>query len=805
MWQSVHMAAEHDMHNPPAAESRAVESNVETHVLDLTTVCVRSGSVLLPRALIGRFPEGQFVAQSDGGELLLEFVAPRSLAGLADLFELHGLRANDRLVFVFEDDALRLTVHKRERARAEGDGRRPGKRAAASGHGASAAPGTPAQAGTPAQTGARAQAGTPAQAGARTTDGAQTSSAQAQRAQALAARGSISDWQAAVERQEAQVIAERRAEALNQKGITVDRFSGPVGELVPQPPRRRESTSTSGSGAGAPPSRASGSGGRGVPSGAKAPARGDAWGELPAQPGEGTPAQPEESVRAVTRVRLEGGVPAGTVGAARPKELASAHDVWARRQHARWQPLDTVVAAKHDPRVFDADFPDTVVRAFRRGPNGSLRPEPALVKDETVQATRPAQPVERGSRTRSAPSTRQEPTQAPRGVPTSAASGERVLHARDAGDRFEPAYREDRSYRDEPAYGADQPGHREHAADMFESPLAAAAADQAGLRRAGFNAGFDADLDADLDGGPDERADLDHLVEEAPAKSPLKGVIARLSGLRFALGRERGAGDGSHGGAHDGSHGYAHADGRADAHADTHDLDAVPVRGSERITVFQPSPQANLPIVQRGALTPRDAQTGPAPAPRTVQAPRTAGGGYADTPAWGAAPTTGSLASGAGPLAPGSGALAPGAGPLAAGPGALRLGQGPVAPGRGVDAPGMEPARQARRAAPAAVLEDALLLDTDVTEKASAPRRHLVDLEGLQVPAIGASVEEDMAFLEGYLSRPGTPAIVRSLDLAERLGISPERAARAMERLSENKERFSRIREGAYMVRQLRG
>lgn len=61
-----------------------------------------------------------------------------------------------------------------------------------------------------------------------------------------------------------------------------------------------------------------------------------------------------------------------------------------------------------------------------------------------------------------------------------------------------------------------------------------------------------------------------------------------------------------------------------------------------------------------------------------------------------------------------------------------------------------------------------------------------------------------MAFIEGYLLRPGTPAIVRSIDLAERLGMSPERAARAMERLSEQRERFSRIRDGAYMVRQVR-
>ncbi|HZJ10005.1 MAG TPA: hypothetical protein VFD39_09935, partial [Trueperaceae bacterium] len=62
-------------------------------------------------------------------------------------------------------------------------------------------------------------------------------------------------------------------------------------------------------------------------------------------------------------------------------------------------------------------------------------------------------------------------------------------------------------------------------------------------------------------------------------------------------------------------------------------------------------------------------------------------------------------------------------------------------------------------------------------------------------------LEDDVRRVDGYLRRPETPAIVRSDFVAERLGLHSERCERALERLSENHERVSRIRKGAYMIR----
>src|SRR5690606_31892923 len=65
-----------------------------------------------------------------------------------------------------------------------------------------------------------------------------------------------------------------------------------------------------------------------------------------------------------------------------------------------------------------------------------------------------------------------------------------------------------------------------------------------------------------------------------------------------------------------------------------------------------------------------------------------------------------------------------------------------------------------------------------------------------------ARLEDDIDLLAAFLARPSTPAIVRAERVAEELGMSVERAERALDRLSENRERFDRIRPGAYMVRQ---
>jgi hypothetical protein len=62
-------------------------------------------------------------------------------------------------------------------------------------------------------------------------------------------------------------------------------------------------------------------------------------------------------------------------------------------------------------------------------------------------------------------------------------------------------------------------------------------------------------------------------------------------------------------------------------------------------------------------------------------------------------------------------------------------------------------------------------------------------------------LEDDLRKVEAYLDRPNTPAIVRSEVVAAELGIDDQRSERALERLSENRDRVSRIRKGAYMVK----
>ena len=110
------MVAEGDMNNrvvQPAEGPR----EAETFVVDLTSVCLRSGTVRLPLSLIGRFSEGQHRVTAGGEELMIEFEAPRSLLGLASFFERTELKANDRVRFVFDGQHLALEAHKRERTK----------------------------------------------------------------------------------------------------------------------------------------------------------------------------------------------------------------------------------------------------------------------------------------------------------------------------------------------------------------------------------------------------------------------------------------------------------------------------------------------------------------------------------------------------------------------------------------------------------------------------------------------------------------------------------------------------------------
>lgn len=68
-------------------------------------------------------------------------------------------------------------------------------------------------------------------------------------------------------------------------------------------------------------------------------------------------------------------------------------------------------------------------------------------------------------------------------------------------------------------------------------------------------------------------------------------------------------------------------------------------------------------------------------------------------------------------------------------------------------------------------------------------------------PSPKIRLEDDLRMVEAYLDRPNTPAIVRSEVIAAELGIDDQRSERALERLSENRDRVSRIRKGAYMVK----
>lgn len=98
-------------------QAAARSQTAETFVVDLTSVCLRSGTVRLPLSLIGRFSEGQHKVMAGGEELMIEFEGPRTLLGLTPFFERAGLKANDRVQFVFSGQNLQLEAQTRERPR----------------------------------------------------------------------------------------------------------------------------------------------------------------------------------------------------------------------------------------------------------------------------------------------------------------------------------------------------------------------------------------------------------------------------------------------------------------------------------------------------------------------------------------------------------------------------------------------------------------------------------------------------------------------------------------------------------------
>ena len=115
---------------------RAV-TELSTHIfeLDLTSVCVSSGTIQLPLKMLQLFVPGRVPAEVDGHDLDLEFLPPRRLSGLREHFAERGLRPNDRVRFELEVAdgavvALKATCVRRERPKpqetvAAGQGRAP--------------------------------------------------------------------------------------------------------------------------------------------------------------------------------------------------------------------------------------------------------------------------------------------------------------------------------------------------------------------------------------------------------------------------------------------------------------------------------------------------------------------------------------------------------------------------------------------------------------------------------------------------------------------------------------------------------
>lgn len=92
---------------------------MQEFVLDLTSICVRSGALQLPSKMLSHFEVGVVKAAAGGGEVELTFTQPRTLSGLRQFFESQGLKANDRLRIEVDDAGgaarLKVVAERRER------------------------------------------------------------------------------------------------------------------------------------------------------------------------------------------------------------------------------------------------------------------------------------------------------------------------------------------------------------------------------------------------------------------------------------------------------------------------------------------------------------------------------------------------------------------------------------------------------------------------------------------------------------------------------------------------------------------
>lgn len=85
----------------------------------LTRYCLRSGTMTLPQAMVGLFPEGRSVTALDtksGAEHLLTLEPPRTVTGLGELYRANRLAVNDELqVRALDDGRFAITPVTRQR------------------------------------------------------------------------------------------------------------------------------------------------------------------------------------------------------------------------------------------------------------------------------------------------------------------------------------------------------------------------------------------------------------------------------------------------------------------------------------------------------------------------------------------------------------------------------------------------------------------------------------------------------------------------------------------------------------------
>lgn len=548
----------------PAGSSRAAETD---HIVDLTSVCVRSGSVRLPLSMMGIFAEGAHQVRGGGEEHTLRFEAPRTLTGLQAFFAASELKANDRVRFVFGPAGVEMVAVKRERSRP------------------------------------------PAEEGQATT--------------------------------QAPNVA------------------------PPQPVRSSRITLESGRASSAELMNRVGAGGS-----AGSEATGD----------DG----------AVRRVRIEVGMtPQSSNPAPRPRDRASAHAVWSRKQSASWRALDTTIAGPVITPEEAADtFSETTVRVIRRS-SGTATPLSEDIRSSEAKA-KPEKKIDQVSISWPLP---------------------------DRDSRTDSSRLEEDEH-DWSEVAAEDRGQRVTLDPYLDAPI------DADSERGYVPLGGPTILESDLLNLPTGRSRWRDESEEAYSKYQ-EGVEAsaareeRRPGFFQRLGLAKGG------------------------------RESAPVR--------------------------REQETPPQPAPTS-------------------APSRGATQQDSG-----DGYQALGA------PGI----QVPVS-----EPPGAMSTNISSDAAAVAVAEPVLAESNEVDgERAEASKKRvLIDdsVLGMEFPTAGehsgerSGIEADMAALLAYFNEPEVPAIVRCDELGERLAMDTERVKAAMERLAEDRDRFTPLRGDAYMIRRPR-